>query len=126
MRWITTLIITFLFRLSPPKAQDSTGTILPQVDYTEKIACEIGDILVYGAKASNAQTIQKVAGLSKGMKITVPGPEIKKAIQNLWRQKLFTEISITKERVVGDVVFLAIHLKEHSRLTAFSFTGIKK
>jgi len=126
MRWINTIIITFLFHLSPAQAQDSSAAPLPQVDYTEKTTYEIGDIVVYGNKRSNARTILKVAGLRKGMKLTVPGIEIKKAIQNLWRQKLFTEISITKERVVGDVVFLAIHLQEHPRLASFSFTGIKK
>ena len=96
------------------------------IDYSDKQEYEIGDVTVTGANFSDANAIRIVSGLKKGKKITVPGDDISRAVQALWRQKLFTNIQIIKDKVIGDVVFLEIVLEEKPRLSRHTFTGIKK
>lgn len=111
------------------KAQDTTEVRqMPtqQVDYSEPKEYEIGEVKVTGANFSDDNAIRIVSGLKKGNKIKIPGDDIKRAMQNLWRQKLFTDIQIVQEKVIGDVVFLEIILQERPRLSRYTYTGIKK
>ncbi len=118
----------------PLVAQDSTRTVqdtmtpLPKVsvDYSDKQEYEIGEVRVTGANFSDDNAIRVVSGLKKGKKIQIPGDDISRAIQALWRQKLFTDIQIIKEKVIGDVVFLEIRLEERPRLSRFTYSGVKK
>ncbi len=96
------------------------------VDYSDKKDYEIGEVTVTGANFSDANAIRIVSGLKKGKKITIPGDDISRAVQALWRQKLFTNIQIIKDKVIGDVVFLEIVLEEKPRLSRHTFTGVKK
>jgi len=107
---------------------DTTEVIAPSshVDYAEKNIYEIGEVKISGANYSDENAIRIVSGLKKGSKVSIPGPFIKKAIQNLWRQKLFTDIQIVQEKIIGDVVFLQIIVKERPRLSRYMYTGTKK
>jgi outer membrane protein insertion porin family len=68
-----------------------------------------------------------VTGLSVGGKITLPNdPSISKAIRNLWKQDLFSDIHISVPKIVGDKIFLNIHIEERPRLSKYNFRGIKK
>jgi len=67
-----------------------------------------------------------LSGLTVGNSITIPGDEIKKAIEKLWEQGLFENIKITATKIQGDVIFLNIDLRERPRLSKFSFKGVKK
>lgn len=110
-------------------AQDSVqvaGSPREQVNYSDKKEYEIGEVKITGANFSDENAILIVSGLKKGKKITIPGDDIKRAIQNLWRQKLFTDIEIILEKVIGDVVFLEIILQERPRLSRYTYSGIKK
>ncbi|NND32826.1 MAG: outer membrane protein assembly factor BamA, partial [Saprospiraceae bacterium] len=117
-------------------AQDTTESsidtteeiVIPdeQIDYSKNNVYEIGEVKVSGANFSDENAIRIVSGLKKGKKITIPGPDIKRSIQNLWRQKLFTDIQIIQEKVIGDVVFLEIILQERPRLSRYTYSGTKK
>lgn len=63
-------------------------TVLPFMDYDLAKPYEIGKITVTGTFNSDANAIIGVTGLKSGSKITVPGPEIQKAIRSLWNLKL--------------------------------------
>ncbi len=110
------------------EAPDSTLPDVPSqiIDYGEPVEYEIGEVKVSGANFSDENAIRIVSGLKKGNKITIPGDDITKAIQSLWRQKLFTDIKIVKDKVIGDVVFLEIILEERPRLSRYTYSGIKK
>lgn len=111
------------------EAQDTTQVSevpTQQVDYSDKKEYEIGEVKITGANFSDENAIRIVSGLKKGNKITIPGDDIKRAMQNLWRQKLFTDIQIIQEKVIGDVVFLEIVLQERPRLSRYTYSGIKK
>lgn len=68
-----------------------------------------------------------ISGLQVGDKIVHPGGDnFSKAIQNLWRQRLFSNIQIFVTRVQGDDIEIEINVSERPRLGNFQFKGIKK
>lgn len=87
----------------------------------------IGGITVSGTRFLDKDLMITVTGLSIGDKIRMPTDEkITKAIRNLWKQELFSDISISAEKIVGDKVFLNIDIEERPRLSKYNFKGIKK
>jgi outer membrane protein insertion porin family len=59
--------------------------------------------------------------LSPGDKIKLPMIPKSKAIQNLWKQNLFSNIAINTERTQDDKIFLDIHIAERPRLSKYQF-----
>ena len=96
------------------------------VDYSDAKEYEIGEVTIVGANYSDENAIRVVSGLKKGKKISIPGDDISAAMRALWRQKLFTDIQIVQEKVIGDVVFLRVELEERPRLSKFTYKGTKK
>lgn len=87
---------------------------------------EIGGIQISGSENLDKQVITLISGLTVGDEITVPGDETTKAIENLWRQKLFDDIGIFVTEVKGDLIFLEIRLKELPKLSKYGIRGLKK
>ena len=87
----------------------------------------IGGITVSGSKYLDEELLLSISGLSVGDKIKLPNdPSISKAIQNLWKQSLFSNIEINNTRIQGDKIFLDIHITERPRLSKYNFKGIKE
>lgn len=87
---------------------------------------EIGGIRITGSENLDRQVITLITGLQVGQKITLPGDETTKAIENLWRQKLFDDIGIYVNEVKGNTVFLEIRLKELPKMSKYGIKGLKK
>jgi len=103
---------------------DTDSTTL--VDYSTPQEYEIGGVKVVGVKDRDPNAISGYAGLIIGKKILIPGQDISRAIRALWKIKLFTDIEIYVEKIIGDIVFLEINLKERPTLSRYSFKGVKK
>lgn len=99
---------------------------LPVYDYNSPQEYEIGGIKVAGAFFAEENAIIGVTGLSVGDKVRVPGPDIPRAIKNLWRLRLFTDVSIEQEKVIGDVIFLRVRVQERPRFLRHSYRGVKQ
>lgn len=99
---------------------------LPVYDYSSPQEYEIGAISVEGAFFAEQNAIIGVTGLSVGDKIRVPGPDIPRAIKNLWRLRLFTDVAIEQEKVIGDVIFLRLRVEERPRFLRHSYEGVKQ
>jgi len=97
-----------------------------EIDYNNPKQYEIAGITVTGVKYLDNNALIMISGLSVGDKIDIPGQEITRAIQNLWKQGLFENVIITASDIRGDLIFLDIFLQERPRMSTFSFTGIKK
>ena len=54
-------------------------------DYSRSREYVIADIQVTGVKYLQPGHLVTISGLSKGMKITVPGPEISQAVNKYWK-----------------------------------------
>jgi outer membrane protein insertion porin family len=114
--------------IGPPAAvsQVLIGSELPEINYNRPITYTIGGITVSGVEYLDHGVIIVLSGLSVGDKIEIPGDKIREAIEKLWQQGLFENISISANRVEGDLIFLNLSMKERPRLTRFSFRGVRK
>lgn len=84
----------------------------------------IAGIKISGTKYLDESLLTSISGLTVGDKVTIPGGDnFSKAIQNLWKQKLFANISIYFTRLVGNSVYVEIDVTERPRLGNFYFKG---
>lgn len=98
----------------------------PQVfDYSKGGEYEIQDIIVEGAKHLDGRILITLSGLAVGDKVKIPGDDIPRAIKTLWRQKLFTNVSIEAEKIVGNKLYLVIKVEERPRILKYSIKGVK-
>lgn len=97
-----------------------------QLDYANPQEYEIGGITISGVNFLDENILIQLTGLKIGDRIEIPGEKITKAIQNLWKQQLFSDIKIELSRIESDLIFLNINLQEQPRLSKFSFSGVKK
>jgi len=96
-------------------------------DYSSPIEYTIAGITITGTKYLDKNTLISISGLEIGKKTTIPGQDISLAIKNLWKQGLFSDISIDIINIEDKNVFLNISLQEYSKISKFNFKGkIKK
>ena len=93
------------------------------LDYSNPKTYEIGGIMVIGADNLNNSTLISISELTVGDKIKIPGDNFSIAITKLWKEGLFSDVNITIDKIVENIVFLNIHLEENSRLSKFKFKG---
>ena len=87
----------------------------------------IGDINVTGIRYLDTAIVLSISGLQTGQKFTHPGTDIfAKAINNMWRQKLFANIQILATKIDGNRVSFELYVEERPRLGSYKFIGIKK
>ena len=98
----------------------------PVVLYSAPKRYEIANITVSGIDNYEDYVLIGLSGLSVGQVITVPGDEITNAIKRYWKHGLFSNVSITIEKVVGDQAYLNIALTQRPRLSQLNFNGVKK
>ncbi len=65
-------------------------------------------------------------GLMANKIITVPGEDFSKAIESLWKMRLFSEIEIRIDKILGDQIFLIVKVKELPKITLYSPEGVSK
>ena len=58
-----------------------------------------------GTKFLDKNTLISISGLGIGQKITIPGEKISRAIKNLWKQGLFSDVSIQISKIEDENVF---------------------
>lgn len=95
-------------------------------DYKTPQKYEIGPIRVEGADNFDHNAIKLISGLRQGQEIFLPGQEITKAIQNLWKEELFSDVEILAEKDVAGVVYLIIKVSPRPKLSRFRFHGVSK
>jgi outer membrane protein insertion porin family len=96
------------------------------IDYSIQKEYEIGGISVSGSQFFDESSIIGTSGLKVGQKITIPGDNIARAINNLWKQGLFSDIKIMAPKIKDNMIFLEFVIEERPRLSRFSFTGVTK
>ena len=98
----------------------------PTVLYSAPRQYEIADITVSGIDNYEDYVLIGLSGLSVGQVITVPGDEITNAVKRYWKHGLFSNVSISIEKVVGNQAYLNIALTQRPRLSKLNFYGVKK
>lgn len=125
MKKIAFYIVLATLSISNLIAQDITPSTI-EIDYSTPIEYEIGGIQVEGLQYLDASVVKSLSGLIIGQTIKVPGDDISKAIDKLWKQGLFENITISAEQIEGKIIYLKIALDEMPRLSSYKFTGIRK
>jgi outer membrane protein insertion porin family len=95
------------------------------MDYAAAKEYELGGVTIEGTKYLDEKILLTLAGLRVGDNLKVPGEPISKAIKNLWRQRLFTSVTIETEQIVGNKIYLKIKLEERAKLSKYFLKGIK-
>ncbi len=126
MRFSGYLLLLALLLIANTAEAQSDSLDLPVYDYSNPAEYEIGALTVQGAFFAEPNAIIGVTGLSVGDKIRVPGPDIPRAIKNLWRLRLFTDVRIEQEKTIGEVIFLTVRVTERPRYLRHSYTGVKQ
>ncbi|MBE2231500.1 MAG: outer membrane protein assembly factor [Chitinophagaceae bacterium] len=87
----------------------------------------IAAVNITGIRYLDTSIVYSIANLQPGDKFIHPGAEVfGKAITNLWRQKLFSNVQILVTRIVEDKVWIEIAVTERPRLGNYKFFGVRK
>jgi len=87
----------------------------------------VTSIKVTGVFYLDSAIVASISGLQVGDKILHPGgDQFPKAIANLWKQRLFSNVEIYVTKIEGDNIDIEIHVNERPRLGNYDFKGIKK
>jgi outer membrane protein insertion porin family len=87
----------------------------------------IAGVSVTGIHHLDTSIVLSISGLQPGDKVMIPGGDVfSKSIQNLWRQKLFSNVQIYLTKVQDDRIWIELNVAERPRLGNFKFVGIKK
>ena len=123
-RYIIFFILYFLFSVSA-RAQDVI--INPDISYAgTPRQLEIGGLAVKGVEGYEDYVLTGLSGLSVGQMISVPGTEITEAVKRYWKHGLFSQVAITADSIVGQKVYLCIHLATRPRVSTINYNGLKK
>ena len=117
------LFLTLVWAFTATRAQVAIHKDLSLIEYSNPIEYIIGGITISGTKYLDHQTLINISGLEVGEKIVVPGEGVSLAIKKLWRQGLFSNITLSATKIQGNSIFLDFHLEEHTRLSKFKFVG---
>ncbi len=86
----------------------------------------ISDIKVVGT-TFDPNLIISISGLAVGDKVMIPGGDnFSKAITNLWKQNLVSDVQIYFTNLVGNKLSVEINIKDRPSLTNFKFKGVSK
>ncbi|HNS41219.1 MAG TPA: outer membrane protein assembly factor BamA [Taishania sp.] len=96
------------------------------MDYNNPKEYIIGPINVEGAEGYDPNAIRLVAGLRQGQKIVIPGQQIASAINNLWKEELFSDVQIYADKELAGVIYLTIKVAPRPKLSKYKFIGINK
>ena len=87
----------------------------------------IAGIKVTGTKRYDEQLLISISGLTVGQQVQIPGGDnFSKAIINLWKQRLFSNIEIYFTKLEGTNLYIEISVTERPTLSKYILRGIKK
>jgi len=87
----------------------------------------ISNIKVTGSKSFDPNLIISISGLAVGDKVVLPGGDnFSRAITNLWKQNLVSNVEIYLTQLSGKNLSVEINITDRPALTSFKFKGISK
>lgn len=104
----------------------STFSFAQEIDYGAPKTYTLEGIEVEGCEYYDNVSVILKSDLKIGDELTIPGPQISDAVKNLWKENIFSDISIEVDNIVGDKIFLRIIVQELPRISRFTFEGITK
>ena len=124
--WFLGLML--LFCTQTAWAQENvTREINPDISYTgQGERYELGGLVVDEVPGFDPDLLSSISGLFVGKVYEIPGADITDAVRRYWDHKLFSNVRITADSIVGHRIYLHVHLTAQPRISSISYTGVKK
>ena len=87
---------------------------------------KLAELSVTGIDGYEDYVLTGISGLSVGQELEVPGTAITDAVKRYWKHGLFSDVSISADSIVGDNIYLKIHLAPRPRISTINYNGLKK
>ena len=124
---VKSILLFYLLAFLPLDASAQDKIVNPDISYAgTPRTCEIGGIAVEGVEGYEDYVLTGLSGLTVGQEIELPGSQITEAVKRYWRNGLFSKVKITADSIVGNKVYLCIHLGLRPRIKNINYNGIKK
>ncbi|MCB9245507.1 MAG: outer membrane protein assembly factor BamA [Flavobacteriales bacterium] len=124
-RWISLILLVFAgANYSDVLAQDDGNGII--LDYENPKEYVFGGLKIEGTTAMDPNVLSIITGLDYMKKIRIPGDEVTRAVENIWRQGIFSDVELHINGIKGDTVFLLARVVERPRLSKYSIKGLNK
>lgn len=99
----------------------------PTINYTaEHPRYILGGLAIDGIKGFDEEYLLNLSGLNIGETYEVPGNDMSEAIRRYWAQKLFSNVRIEADSIVGSTIYLHVYLTAQPRVTSINYSGVKK
>ena len=113
--------------IAPSAFAQESVQVKPNINYTaNRPRYILAGLTIDGIKGFDDNLLLSVSGLTVGETYEVPGPEISEAIMRYWQQKLFSNVSIEADSIVGGKIYLHIKLTAQPRISSINYNGVKK
>ncbi|MBO4659131.1 MAG: outer membrane protein assembly factor BamA [Prevotella sp.] len=86
----------------------------------------VGGMAVSGIEGYEDYVLTSISGITIGQTVTIPGNEVTDAVKRYWKHGLFSNVSISADSIVGDKIYLHIHLDVRARVSTINYIGLKK
>ena len=87
---------------------------------------KLAGLTVTGIEGYEDYVLTGISGLAVGQELEVPGTAITDAVKRYWKHGLFSDVSISADSIVGDNIYLKIHLAPRPRISTINYNGLKK
>lgn len=101
--------------------------VKPDISYSQdRTRYILGGLAIDGGKGFDEDLLLSISGLTVGEVYDVPGEDISEAVRRYMKQKLFSNVRIEADSIVGSKIYLHIYLTPQPRISSINYTGVKK
>ena len=89
------------------------------IDHVNPQQYRLAGITVSGENFMDHNVFIMISDLTIGEQIMIPGEDIARAVENIWNQGLFKDVSISATSIQDNNIFLDIKVNERPRISRF-------
>ena len=118
-------LIFFVGTRQQLKAQQTV--VKPSVTYASNPETyRLAGLIASGVEGYEDYVLTGISGLVIGQTIEIPGTAITDAVKRYWKHGLFSDVAITIDSIIGENIYLQVHLKTRPRVSSINYIGLKK
>ena len=107
--------------------QRDSVIVKPDIVYsTQQNHYIIGGFVVDGVANYDGELLRNISELKVGQTLTIPGTDITNVLQRYWKQKIFSDVSVSADSIVGNKIYLHIKLAACPKISTLNYHGVKK
>ena len=107
--------------------QRDSVIVKPDIVYsTQQNHYILGGFVVDGVANYDGELLRNISELKVGQTLTIPGTDITNVLQRYWKQKIFSDVSVSADSIVGNKIYLHIKLAARPKISTLNYHGVKK